>query len=134
MENFNFDVNEYLEYELGGNLKVAKVLGGTKSMRSFYEYCVQKGATFYPELNVTTNKGYDYLLGSTRFTTRGVGNEESIHYVYDLATGRPNKKLRKTYILSPLYYENVTNNLIEGFEKLNIWKVKELRELYCLVR
>lgn len=113
--------NEYLEYELGGNLKVARVLGGTKSMRSFYEYCVQKGATFYPELNVTTNKGYDYLLGSTRFTTRGVGNEESIHYVYDLATGRPNKKLRKTYILSPLYYENVTNNLIEGFEKLNIW-------------
>ena len=87
--------NEYLEYELGGKVKVARVLGGTKSMQSFYEYCVGKGATFYPELNITTNKGYDYLFGSTRFTSRGVGNEESIHYVYDLATGRPNKKLKE---------------------------------------
>lgn len=117
--------NEYLEYELGGNVKVARVLGGTKSMQSFYEYCVGKGATFYPELNVTTNKGYDYLFGSTRFTARGVGNEESIHYVYDLATGRPNKKLRKTYILSPLYYKNATEKLLNGFNNLNIWDSEE---------
>lgn len=117
--------DENLEYELGGKLKVANVLGNAKSMQSFYKYCVEKGATFYPELNVTTAKGYDYLFGSTRFTARGVGNEESIHYVYDLATGRPNKKLKKTYYLSPLYYKNATEELLEDFKGLNIWSTEE---------
>lgn len=117
--------NEYLEYELGGPLKVAKCLGKTASMQKFYEYCVKRDFSFYPELNITTAKGYDYLFGSTKYTTRGVGNEESIHYVYDLATGRPDKKLNKTYVLSPLYYKNITENLIEDFNKLNIWNQKE---------
>ena len=117
--------DEYLEYELGGNVKVAKVLGKTKSMKAFYEYCVEKGATFYPELNVTTAKGYDFIFGSTRFTARGVGNEESIHFEYDLATGRPNKKLKKTYYVSPLYYKNATEELLEGFRNLNIWDSEE---------
>lgn len=117
--------NEYLEYELGGKLKVANVLGNKKSMQSFYNYCVQKGATFYPELSVTTNKGYDYLLGSTRFTSRGVGNKEAIHYEYDLATGRPNKKLKETYVVSPLYYKNISEKLVSEFKALNIWNAEE---------
>jgi len=117
--------DEHLEYELGGKVKVASVLGRTKSMQSFYDYCVGKGATFYPELSITTNKGYDYLFGSTKFTARGVGNEEARHYVHDLATGRPNKKLNSTYILSPLYYKSATEELLSGFEKLNIWSGKE---------
>ena len=117
--------NEFLEYELGGKLKVARVLGKTKSMQKFYEYCVSRNATFYPELSITTNKGYDYLFGSTKYTARGVGNEEAIHYVYDLATGRPNKKLKKTYALSPLYYKSVTEDLLEQFNKLNVWNKKE---------
>ena len=117
--------NEFLEYELGGKLKVARVLGKTKSMQKFYEYCVSRNATFYPELSITTNKGYDYLFGSTKYTARGVGNEEAIHYVYDLATGRPDKKLKKTYALSPLYYKSVTEDLLEQFNKLNVWNKKE---------
>ena len=117
--------SENLEYELGGSLKVAKSLGKTKSMQNFYQYCKSNDITFYPELSITTAKGYDYIFGSTKYTARGVGNEESMHYVYDLATGRPNKKLNKTYVLSPKYYQTVTQNLLNEFASLNIWSVEE---------
>ena len=117
--------DENLEYELGGRLKVAKALGNAKSMQNFYQYCKSNDVTFYPELSITTSKGYDYIFGSTKFTARGVGNEESIHYVYDLATGRPNKKLNKTYVLSPLYYKSTTEKLLDEFVSLNIWSTEE---------
>ena len=117
--------SENLEYELGGSLKVAKSLGKTKSMQKFYQYCKSNDVTFYPELSITTAKGYDYIFGSTKYTARGVGNEESMHYVYDLATGRPNKKLNKTYVLSPKYYQTVTQNLLNEFGSLNIWSAEE---------
>lgn len=116
--------NENLEYELGGALKISRKLGKTTSMSKFYEYCVEKGVTFYPELSITTAKGYDYAFGSLKYTARGVGNEEAVNYPYDLSTGRQNKKLNATYILSPLYYKNITENLLEDFAKLNIWTSK----------
>ena len=117
--------SENLEYEFGGQLKVANTLGKTKSMQNFYQYCKSKDVTFYPELSITTAKGYDYSFGSTKYTARGVGNEEALHYVYDLATGRPNKKLNKTYVLSPKYYKTVTQNLLDEFASLNIWTTEE---------
>jgi len=116
---------ENLEYQLGGSLKVSKQLGKTTSITKFYEYCVEKGATFYPELSISSAKGYDYTFGSLKYTARGVGNEEAVHYPYDLATGRQDKKLTGTYTISPLYYKNITENLIEEFNKLNIWSSKE---------
>ncbi len=116
--------NEYLEYELGGSLKVANVLGKTASMRSFYSICVDKGIAFYPELSITTAKGYDYLFGSTKYTARGVANEESVHYEYDLATGRPNKKLNPTYAISPLFYKSITEKILADFAKLKVWDNK----------
>lgn len=116
---------ENLEYQLGGSLKVSNVLGKAASMSKFYQYCVGKGITFYPELNVTTTKGYDYSFGSTKFTTRSVSNEESIHYPFDLATGRPDKKLQETHILSPLYYKSISEKLIADFNKLNMWNSEE---------
>lgn len=114
--------NEYLEYEVGGSLKVAGVLGKTASMRKFYEYCVEKQIPFYPELMVTSTKGYDYLIGSSRYSTRGVGNEEAVHYTYDLATGRKDKKLSKTYTIAPQYYKDITEKLLKQYNKLNVSK------------
>lgn len=122
--------NENLEYELGGSLKVAKVLGKTASMKSFYNFCVEKGVPFYPELNITTAKGYDYLLGSTRFSSRGAGNEQAIQAEFDLSTGRPNKELKPTYIVSPLYYKSITEKLTSDFAKLNIWKDNAMGGFY----
>lgn len=116
--------SENLEYEVGGSLKVASVLGKTASMQSFYKFCVEKNIAFYPELSIATAKGYDYMLGSTRYSARGVGNTEAIEYQYDLSTGRPDKKLKSTYVISPLYYQSITEKLMSDYQKLNIWKNK----------
>lgn len=112
--------NEYLEYEVGGSLKVANVLGKTASMRKFYEYCVEKQIPFYPELSISSTKGYDYLMGSSKYSSRGVSNDESIHYSYDLATLRQDKKLSKVYTIAPQYYKNITETLIKKYNNLNI--------------
>lgn len=114
--------NEYLEYEVGGSLKVANVLGKTASIRKFYEFCVEAKVPFYPELMVTSTKGYDYLMGSSRYSTRGVGNDEAIHYSYDLATGRQDKKQSKVYTIAPQYYKDITNKLLDKVNGLNITK------------
>lgn len=112
--------NEYLEYEVGGSLKVANVLGKTATMRKFYEYCVEKQIPFYPELSISSTKGYDYIMGSSRYTSRGVANDESIHYTYDLATLRQDKKLSKIYTIAPQYYKNITETILKKYNKLNI--------------
>lgn len=117
--------NEYLEYEIGGPLKVAGKLGHTAGIRSFYKFCVEKEIPFFPELSITTAKGYNYLFGSTKYSARGVGNEEAIHYSYDLATLRPDKKLSKTYVVSPQFYHDITHDLMKGFNKLKVWKEKD---------
>lgn len=114
--------SENLEYKVGGSLKVAKSLGRTSTMQSFYKFCANKNINFYPEIYITTSKGYNYMLGSTRYSSRGVGNTESIEYQYDLATGRPNKKLNEKYIISPLYYQDITDDLLNKYNKLNIWE------------
>ena len=114
--------NEYLEYEVGGSLKVANVLGKTASIRKFYEFCVEAGVPFYPELMVTSTKGFDYLMGASRYATRGVGNDEAIHYSYDLATGRQDKKLSKVYTIAPQYYKDITEQLLDKLNGLDITK------------
>ena len=116
---------ENLEYELGGSLKISRQLGKTTSMSKFYEYCVEKGVTFYPELSITTAKGYDYSFGSLKYTSRGVGNEEAVQYPYDLATGRQDKKLAATYTISPLFYKSIAEKVMSDFKKLNIWSSEE---------
>ncbi len=117
--------NENLEYELGGKLKVAKELGKTTTINKFYEYCVSKGVTFYPEVSITKAKGYDFAFGSSKYSARGVGNEEAIHYEYDLSSGRQNKKLNPTYVISPIYYKSIVEKITSDFQKLNIWTSKE---------
>lgn len=113
--------SENLEYEVGGSLKVSKVLGKTSTMQSFYKFCASKNINFYPEIYITTAKGYNYMLGSTRYSARGVGNTEAVEYQYDLATGRPDKTLNEKYIISPLYYQDITDDLMNKYNKLNIW-------------
>lgn len=117
--------NEELEYELGGSLKVSRELGKTTTINKFYEYCVSKGVTFYPEISITKAKGFDYAFGSSKYSARGVGNEEAIHYDYDLSSGRQNKKLNPTYAISPLYYKSIVEKITSDFAKLNIWSSKE---------
>ena len=117
--------SENLEYELGGALTISNKLGKTTTMNKFYEYCVQKNVTFYPELSITSAKGYDFSFGSLKYSTRGVGNEQAIHYPYDLSTGRQDKKVAPTYYISPLYYNSISEKLVSDFNKLNIWSSKQ---------
>ncbi len=113
--------SENLEYSVGGSLKVEKKLGGKSSMQDFYNYCERNGVSFYPEMYIATTHDYDYIYGQNKYTTKSVGNLPAIHYSYDPATKRQDKKLSSTSYISPAYFKDITNKLLDKFNKLNIW-------------
>lgn len=113
--------SENLEYEVGNRLKVSNILGKKNGMRLLYNYCKENNIEFYPEMFISTTAGYDYLLGSNKYTTRSVANEEAIMYQYNQATTRQDKKLSKIYHIAPQYYKSIAKKVIKDFDKLNIW-------------
>lgn len=109
-----------LEYETTAKLKVSKVLGGKKEMNKLSQYLSEKSIAFYPELNITSSKGYDYTFGEMKYTAKSVGNFYAKQYPFNLATLDINKKLNPTYYLNPAYYQPVTQNVMKSYSKLGI--------------
>lgn len=114
--------NERLEYEVGGSIKVASILGKAMSMRKFFEYCSENAITFYPEMFVTTTTGYDMSFGSSKYSARSASNAVSCLYEFNPATERQDKKLSREYRLSPRYYQTIAQKINKSFKKLKIWQ------------
>ncbi len=108
------------EYETTAKLKVSKVLGGKKGLKNLNKYLTSKGIKFYPELNISTSKGYDYSFGKIKYTAKSVGNFYAEQYPFNLATLNIDKKLNPTYFLKPSYYLPVTENLMKSYNKLGL--------------
>lgn len=109
-----------LEYKLRPSLKVGKSLGGKSGIKSFNDYLSDKGILFYPELFVSTNKGYKYSFGNMKYTSRSVGNDYAIQYPFNLATLQYNKLDKPTYTVSPKFYDTIANQLLKSYKKLGI--------------
>ena len=124
VNNFNVSyeawTNEEMEYQVGGSIKVSKVLGGAKSMREFAEYLKTINTDFYPELNVTKTKKYDYSYGSLKYTSRSVANALALRYQFNVATMRQDKKLSPTYMINPSYYETIAKEVDNKISKINL--------------
>ena len=125
VNNFNISytgwTKENFEYELGGAVKVSSVLGKATSMKKFFQYCVDNTITFYPEMFVTTTKGYDLNFGNQKYSTRSVSNDTAIRYTFDPGTLRQDKKAPRTYIIAPQYYESIATKLNKSINKLKVW-------------
>lgn len=110
---------EEMEYELGGKIKVNSVLGGLSSMKEFIEFLKTDGKSLYLENNITTTAGYDYSFGKLKFNARNVANEVATVYDYNPSTLRQDKKLAQTHYINPIYYINITNEVIGKLDKIN---------------
>ncbi len=108
-----------LEPKARSNHKIAKILGGTKDFNVFKDFLYENNIDFYPEINVTTNKGYDYSFGNLKYTGKSIGASYSTHYPYNLATKVQDKR---TYIgtnyVSAKYYTALVDSLLPSFKKL----------------
>lgn len=109
-----------MEYELSRRIKVSRVLGKAQGMMTLNSFLESNNIGFYPEIFIATSKGFDYAFGEFKFTTKGVGNDLSIHYPYNLATLLPDRRQAPTYFLSPVFYQTITNNVLDSFSTLGI--------------
>lgn len=108
------------EYETTARLKVSKALGGTKGLKKLSEYLEDNGMGFYPEMFVTSSKGYDYSFGNIKYTAKSVGNFYSRQYPYNLATLMEDKSLNPTYYLNPKFYRPIAENLFDSYGRFNL--------------
>ena len=106
-----------LEYKLRRNFSISSALGGKKDMQDLSAFFASKGIDFYPELNISTNKGYKFGFGNSKYTARGVGNVPAKEYAYDLSKNQYDKKSKPTYLVSPKFYTNVSEVLTKSFAK-----------------
>ena len=106
-----------LEYKLRRNFSISGALGGKKGMQELSKYLESHGIDFYPEMNISTNKGYKYGFGNSKYTARGVGNVSAKEYKYDLSKLQYDKKSKPTYLVSPKFYTNISQNLQKSFAK-----------------
>ena len=108
-----------LEYKLRNNFKVSSALGGKNDMQELSEFLAANGIDFYPELNISTNKGYKYGFGNSKYTARSVGNVAAKEYQYDLSKLQYDKKSKPTYLVAPKYYLDISNRLTKSFANSN---------------
>jgi hypothetical protein len=112
--------NKEFEYETTSSLKVSSVLGKAKSMIALNDYLVSQGINFYPEIFVSSSKGYDYNFGTMKYTAKGVGNAYAKQYPFNLATLIEDKSANPTYYLNPAFYKSISQNLLKSYNKLGI--------------
>ena len=112
--------NEELQYQVGGGLSVSSKLGGKRGMQKFADTLKDMNISFYPEVYITTTKGYDLAYGNLKYTARSIANESAIVYQFDVATQRQNKKIAHTNMINPIYYNDITDMWIKRFNKLGL--------------
>lgn len=102
------------------NVRASNVLGGNRGFVSFKEYLEDNNIVLYPEVHVTSNKGYDFLLGNLRYTAKSIGSTYSSHRAYVLATGQPNSTIEPISMLSPKFYESLARKYFNSYDRFDI--------------
>ncbi|MDY0363710.1 MAG: DUF5696 domain-containing protein [Bacilli bacterium] len=111
--------SDKMENEAVKDVKVAKILGGSKGLNDLMGYLDENLIALYPTVNVAKHKGYDYAFGNQKYTTRSVSNTQALHYPYVIPTKMQNKRKTPNYYLSPSYYESYSENYLNSFQKLS---------------
>lgn len=114
--------NEAMEPEASAKLKPAKVLGGSSGMSKLAEYMAElekRGEgefKFYPELNIASNKGYDFNFGDVKYTARSISNLYAHHRPYELI----NTSTKAVRMISPRFYHHLSTRMTSSLSKLSL--------------
>lgn len=109
-----------MEPQATNKAKVSRQLGGKSDMIELAKFLEKNYIAFYPEVRVTTNKGYAYNFGNLKYTAKTVGSTYSQHREYNLATGRASDTIKPNTVLSPVYYVDYVTKYLKSYNKLTI--------------
>lgn len=123
VENFSVSYTSWTKDEMEPkarkDIKISNVLGGKKGFKKLSEFLTENNINFYPEVNVSTNQGYDYPFGMRKYNAKSVSNTETVYYPYVVPTGRFDRSLAPIYHISPRFYQSYFNKYLANYEKLN---------------
>jgi len=123
VENFSVSYTAWTKDEMESkarkDIRISSVLGGSKGFKKLSQFLAERNINFYPEVNVSTNQGYDYPFGKRKYNAKSVSNTETVYYPYVVPTGRFDRTLAPIYHLSPRFYQSYFNKYLANYEKLN---------------
>jgi hypothetical protein len=109
-----------MEPKATNRVKVSKVLGNLRGLEAFKEFLDGKKINLYPEVRITSNKGYDYSFGNMKYTAKGVGSTYAQHREFDLATRRASNTVKPITMLSPVYYKDYIKGYLKSYKNLGL--------------
>jgi hypothetical protein len=112
--------SDEMEPAATASVRASGVLGYNRGFRSFNEYLKDNNIALYPQVNITSNKGYDYLLGNLRYPAKSIGSTYASHRAYVLATGSPNSTIEPISMVSPKFYESLARKYFNSYDRFNI--------------
>jgi hypothetical protein len=117
---FNDFSTPSIKREIASSVKYSSMLGGKNDYKKLAEAVNGFGYTMYPSLGFMefhkSGGGYSFLLHSSKEVTRSVARQQR----YELAFGTPDPLHRTSTILSPFYYNDVIDSLIDSLIKEGI--------------
>ena len=101
-----------------------KILGGKKGLSALEEYCESNSVALYPEVDLVrayNDKWFDGF-SSSKQAIRTLENKIAFDYQYNLVTNYYNASKPYAYLLSSNLFNNVTQRVLNGFEKMELSK------------
>lgn len=107
--------NGGLQHQMPDSIKVDGAIGGRKGMQAFSDYTREEGIGLYPDiavLNVHSKKGFSPSKEASRTLTQ----EPALLYPMDPARFRRDRDRLPSYILSPRFLSDVTQDMLEALK------------------
>lgn len=107
--------NGGLQHQMPDSIKVDRAIGGRKGIQAFSDYTREEGIGLYPDiavLNVHSKKGFSPSKEASRTLTQ----EPALLYPMDPARFRRDRDRLPSYILSPRFLSDVTQDMLEALK------------------
>ena len=109
--------------EVSKSVQYSRMLGGRNGFKSLSDTVNSHGYTMYPSMGFMefhkAGSGYIPLLHTAREVTRS----RAIQQRYELAFGTPDSLQSTWSILSPFYFTDVFDNIVDSFQKEGITNI-----------
>jgi len=121
-----------IKREISSAVGYSAKLGGKNGYKKLSDFAAQNGFSLYPSVNFMSyfksGGGYSFLLHSSKQTTKSYAAQTQ----YEFAFGTADKLLDTWTVLSPKYFPQIFDGLVNSFKKEGISKISLNTATYML--